>query len=445
MGMALNKLFQGILAGATKSVPSRAALAEQQAISDFVARARMQDPSFYRGKSQKELRALFEKLFAREENRLFRNNYGPDVKTRFSERKQLRSLYDEEGNMAATGEPGGIYWATEERDLAPLIGGFGRNPGMPDEIWNSADQLAAILPHARQRTFSREEWSALKDVPKKRLTQDLKKDFDIIDVPDIAIDLWPGETHIRQKIQLNPKQVVTKIGDKYKILGAAGLTAGAALSPDEAEAGLLGKAVSGTWKLFKDAMGARSGKVAEEMRKIGQKSPAISGAHERLKGAPLKDGIVSGVYQGGGDKRFIHMEDGRIFPVDTKTLGEIVSEWQTKKYADKFRAMPGAVSATEQSGAQWDAIMKSYQRNEKIALPASLGGAKPTKQQQYEYFMQNREKDFTAGTMEDQVLVQSTKSKKYWMWPKVYAEPAEAAGLVKIDKTGWTPYKVEKK
>jgi hypothetical protein len=246
------------------------------------------------------------------------------------------------------------------------------------------------------------------------------------------------------KLAAQPVEEIVEGVDLPKVVGAgvAALGGYELAQPEDAEAGPLGKAVSGTWKVFKDAMGARSGKVAEEMRKIGQVQPAKSKAHDVLKGAPLRDGVVSGVYQGGGNKRYIHMEDGRIFPTDTKTLGEIVSEYQTKVYDDKFLAMP---ESAEAGSERWTAMIKSLKRNEKIALPPGLGGTKPTKQHQYEWFMQNREGDIGAENMVDQVMVQSTKTKGYFMWPKGKAEMAEAAGLVKIDKSGWTPYSTKEK
>jgi hypothetical protein len=459
--MALNKLFQGILDQAIKAVPKTAKAGRyERELADFIARARMKDPSFYQGKSQKELKELFEKLTKDEGNTLYRSDYFPT--TKFSRKKQMQD-YGE--SMTETGEPTGIYWANRGQDLAPLIEGTWAPPtnvhGVvePDRYLKYAQQ-GAVLPSARRKVFSEEEWAKLDKVPWKKLTNQLRKDYDVIDVPDLAVkreqlhrfsdvmELLTAEDYtpaLRQTIQLNPKSVVTKYKpsvdsqeDIYKILGLGGLTAGAAeaLSPEEAEASPLKKAVPGLWKRFLDAMKSE-GPVGKEMSKIGQIKPAFSSSHERLKGMELSGSTITGVYQGGKNVRYIHLKDGRILPTDRASLSQLAAERGTQQKIAEFAGH----ETQDQRVAQ---AMKSLAMNESKGISPHLGGTKPTRQHVLENWFTDRAQMLGADKLADQAFVRSTKTRAWFMMPKVYAEILEPMGLIKIDKK-WTPYPKGKK
>jgi len=163
--------------------------------------------------SQKELAKLYKRLF-KGENKLYRTGYYPTEK--FSRAKQLEDFGE---SMMAEGEPTGIYWAKSKAELGRLASG--------DETFSpSISQTAAALPTARQRAFTNEEWKRELTTPWKPLTNRMRKKYDVIDVPDLVYEQYPKRvTNLdlvpRQKVQLNPRSVVTKIGNKYKILGAA--------------------------------------------------------------------------------------------------------------------------------------------------------------------------------------------------------------------------------
>lgn len=172
--------------------------------------------------------------------------------------------------------------------------------------------------------------------------------------------------------------------------------------------------------------------VERDMKKAGQLKPAVSSASDRLKGMELRGGKISGVYQGIGDSRYIHMEDGRIFPTDKDSLNELCAEFGTQNYVKKFGALP---EGTEQGSARWAQILKSYEMNQLKGTPSRIsGGRKPDRIRILEDSLTDRQNMIGSAGLADQVLVQDNKTKKWWLWPRVYAEPAEAAGLVRIDK-----------
>jgi hypothetical protein len=204
------------------------------------------------------------------------------------------------------------------------------------------------------------------------------------------------------------------------------------LSPNDSEAANLGlgKQIKGVFKLFKSGMRSKT-PLGDEMRKAGQKGPAESSAHTALKGLKFKDGVVSGVYQGVGDSRYIHLEDGRIFPTNRDTLHDLAAARGTTKSVDKFQAMP-----TKE--AQWEHILKSLEMNERNGTPPRAGGAKPARIAILERSLQARYDMLPPEEVADQVLVQSLTNKVWFMWPRAFAEPAEAAGKVRIDRAKHT-------
>ena len=221
-------------------------------------------------------------------------------------------------------------------------------------------------------------------------------------------------------------------GRNFRIAKAAAPVAvgtGMMLSPEDAEAMPLGKPLKGAWKTFGEAMRSKT-PLGEHMRKAGQKVPAVSKANDRLVGQPLRGSKISGVYQGIGDKRYIHLEDGRVFPTDKKSVHELAAEFGTRAYVNKFAEHAGeAVPGTP----KWDQILKSLEMNETRGIPPRAGGSKPKRMDILENSLLDRQ-GMLQDELADQVLVQSEKSKKWWLWPRVYAEPAEAAGLVRIDR-----------
>lgn len=244
-------------------------------------------------------------------------------------------------------------------------------------------------------------------------------------------------------IQRKPGNVLAKIttskGDIYKILGAMGLALGATMKPDEAEAFPIGKSL-GKFATFAEAM-VKQPRISKEMTKIGQVQPAKSSANDLLKGMDFQGSKISGVYQGGGKKRYIHLEDGRVFPTDQKSIHSLSAEYGTQKQLNKFETKPLGSMQSPEEDTQWGMILKSLQYNEARGVPPRHSFGQGTKEFK-KYIIQNHMNDvksMTADELADQVFVQSLSSKKYFMWPRKYAEPAEAARLVKI--LDWSPYK----
>ena len=212
-------------------------------------------------------------------------------------------------------------------------------------------------------------------------------------------------------------------------VAAAAVGTGMMLSAEPADAMPLGKPLKGAWKTFGEAMRSKT-PLGEHMRKAGQKVPAVSSSSERLVGQPLRGSKISGVYQGIGDKRYIHLEDGRVFPTDKKSVHELAAEFGTRAYVNKFAGHAGEATP---GTPKWDQILKSLEMNETRGIPPRAGGSKPKRIEILENSLLDRQ-GMLQDELADQVLVQSMKSKKWWLWPRVYAEPAEAAGLVRIDR-----------
>ncbi len=140
----------------------------------------------------------------------------------------------------------------------------------------------------------------------------------------------------------------------------------------------------------------------------------------------MQGSTIAGVYQSAGDSRYIHLTDGRIIPTDRDSLHELAAEFGTQKQIRDF--------VEKNNEAKWDQILRSYHFNEERGTPPRAGGAKPSRIHILENSLVDRQQMLGEGNIADQVLVQSVKSKKWWLWPRVYAEPAEAAGLVRIDR-----------
>ena len=163
------------------------------------------------------------------------------------------------------------------------------------------------------------------------------------------------------------------------------------------------------------------------MRKAGQLKPAKSSAFDRLQGMPYKGSKISGVYQGAEDRRYIHLEDGRIFPANAATIHDLAAARGTTQSVSKFDSLP-----TEE--ARWDHILKSLAMNEQRGVPPRAGGSKPTRMAIIENSLQFRNEALDPEEVADQILVRSNRTNMWFLWPRKFAEPAEAAGLVTIDR-----------
>lgn len=344
-------------------------------------------------------------------------------------------------SIGGWGEPNGLYYAPsggkdQIKSMQRLISG-------PHEVSHAKPNVKGyVLPGAREKIFDNAEWNKVitnqsgTHRSAKDLTDELKEKYDVIHFPDAAV----GQDELLQSAQLNPQSVMAKIktdkGYAYKVIGAAGLgtmglLAGDALSPKDAEAAGFGKQIKGVWDLFKTAMRSKT-RLGNDMRKAGQINPALSSAHKDLVGKVVKGSKISGVYQGQGDHRYVHLEDGRIFPTDRDGVHELAAELGTQDYIQKFgQAEGGAIPG---GGAKWDQIFKSYRLNQQWGTPSRSGGRKPDRIRILEDSLTTRQGMLGKDNIADQVLVQDTETKMWWLWPRVYAEPAEAAGLVKIDR-----------
>jgi hypothetical protein len=404
------------------------------------------------GEGAKVLRQLFKELEKQGGKKMYRESFPKPIR-QFDEVEQM--MFDEEGAIAAHGEPGGIYRANHPYDIPSLVSGWKTPRKEVEEKYRKMndpsrdtfvggtkanpkvypfDEIALPLPGSRQKTFSLDEWRQYHKMPYKKLTKTLKKDYDFVDFPDVAA----GNPELRQTVQLNPNKAVVRFGKTdYGIVGAGGvgalgLLAGDALSPNDADAaGLgLGKQIKGVFKLFKTAMRSKTS-LGEEMARAGQKEPGKSKAHDALVGLPFKGSKVSGVYQGVGERRYIHLEDGRIFPANTSTIHDLAAARGTTKSVSKFDSLP-----TEE--ARWEHILKSLAMNEARGVPPRAGGAKPLRIAIIENSLSFRNETLSPEEVADQLLVQSTRNNVWFLWPKKFAEPAEAAGLVRIDRAKHT-------
>ena len=319
-------------------------------------------------------------------------------------------------------EPNGLFMSPDQDTLGSLIKGSGTDRYVAPNV------VSHPLPGSRYKEFTDEEW-AKKYVGKssKDITDELKSKYDFVEFNDPNSMNAP---YLHQTVQLNPNKAIAKIktdkGSVYKILGAGGLglAAGSMFSPSDAEAMPLRKPLKGIFKTFAEGMTSET-RLGNEMRKIGQKIPAVSGANDRLVGMPLRGSKISGVYQGADDSRYIHLENGQIFPATKNSLHELAAERGTQQQIQKFGQLD--------EGARWEQISRSYEMNEAKGIPPRAGGNKPLRVAILEHSLVDRQ-GMLEGEIADQVLVQSTKSGKWWLWPRVYAEPAEVAGLVKIDR-----------
>lgn len=222
-----------------------------------------------------------------------------------------------------------------------------------------------------------------------------------------------------------------KYGPKHRWTRIAGATGAGAIAKEAADPGeadaSMGQAFKGLWTNIKSAMRSMS-PVGEKMRKTKSKEPIESSANEVLKGKQFRGSTIKGVYQGIGDERFLHMSDGRIYPMKQKDVHELSAEFGSQKYIEAFKEKP--------KEAQWQQILNSLDYNRRRSSPPGLGGSKDFRKQLYENYAQNVGGMFEGREkIADQVLVQDIETRRWWLWPKVYAEPAEAAGLVKIDRT----------
>jgi hypothetical protein len=132
-----------------------------------------------------------------------------------------------------------------------------------------------------------------------------------------------------------------------------------------------------------------------------------------------------------GERRYIHLEDGRIFPANTSTIHDLAAARGTTKSVSKFDSLP-----TEE--ARWEHILKSLAMNEARGVPPRAGGAKPLRIAIIENSLSFRNETLSPEEVADQLLVQSTRNNVWFLWPKKFAEPAEAAGLVRIDRAKHT-------
>jgi hypothetical protein len=392
--------------------------------------------------AQRLLRNIFKALEKSGEKKLFRQAPYSAPKA-FDEAYQLRKTG---GGMGLHGEPGGIYYAENPYDIPALRSGAGTPREDAKRLHRrmvsegktiggdtkTFSDVAITLPGARHKEFTAEEWAKLyQKEPFEPLTRKLKKDYDFVTFPDIAT----GHPNIKQTVQLNPRKSIVNTLPSwrgpggYTVVGAAGLglVAGDMLSAKDADAMPLGKHIPGVFKTFQQAMRSKTS-LGAEMKKAGQRIPAKSSANERLLGKPLQGSKISGVYQGVGDSRYIHLEDGRVFPTNKESLNELCAEFGTQDYMKAFQ--------DKSKEAQWDQILKSYKMNQKRGTPSrTSGGRKPDRIRILEDSLTDRQGMIgNDAKVADQVLVQDNETKMWWLWPRIYAEPAEAAGLIKIDK-----------
>jgi hypothetical protein len=388
---------------------------------------------------RKALKELFAKQF-KKGPRLYRQDSYSKPLREFDELQQF-NLGD---SMTPKGEPGGIYFAEHPYEVSPLVMGTDRTRNevrSTKEAMRRAgvgkdlnvrpfDVAAAPLPSARVKSIGTTEWlNEYSKMPFDELTEKLKRETDFVSFPDVA-----AGSRNRQTVQLNPHKSIARLKDgTYKIigLGGMGLVAGDMLSPGDAEAMPLGKPIHAAGKTFAEVMRGKN-QLGDAMRKAGQVKPALSSASDSLKGMPLRGSKISGVYQGVGKRRYIHLENGQIYPTTRDSVHELAAEWGTQKYVQKFGQVEG--EARPGGGAKWQQILKSLEMNEQRGVPPRAGGSKPTRMALLEKSLADRQGMLGESEIAAQVLVQSTKSKKWWLWPRVYAEPAEAAGLVRIDR-----------
>jgi hypothetical protein len=203
---------------------------------------------------------------------------------------------------------------------------------------------------------------------------------------------------------------------------------GSFLGPSEANAFPVGKALQGTWGTFTEAMKKNS--VLKQGLK-GMKNPSESSAHERLVGAPFRDSTISGVYQGLGTKRYIHLDDGRIFPTDAKSVSEIAQEVGTGIYAKEYEGL------SKMAKEKW--IRDRLLRAEK----ATQSGPRLDSSSSYVEGITNVVKKdvlgMTKAPLEDQVKVKVLSTGGYKTMYRKLAEDMEKRGLVEIDPSYTLP------
>lgn len=203
------------------------------------------------------------------------------------------------------------------------------------------------------------------------------------------------------------------------------------LSPDEAEAMPLGKVLPGVWKTFSQALRKEGTEVNKKALRTTSNGPIESTTSDILKGQALEGGTISGVYKGLGDKRFIHLEDGRIFPTDKRSVHDLTAEFGTQKYINRFMAAEGDPIK------QQEMALKSLAANEKWAEGTQVFTGKSGRQSALDYYFLDRSK-MLRGNLSEQDFVQSLRTKKWFMMPRVYTPILEEMGLIKVDRD-WLP------
>lgn len=347
-------------------------------------------------------------------------------------------------------EPIGLYFSKNLRELPSLATGGptswkryykahaedvkGKRRPLQDIIMR-----AALTPDAKVGKFNPEEWksflneldartpSGMSEEAIKGRIQRSNKDYvgdalremgyDAVEFPDVVV----GQPHLKQTTVLRPGKTLVKWKDIAGLLGAGGLAAGAVMGDaEEAEASPLGRRLPGLFKDFVEAMKG-SQRFNKEMKKVGATRPGQSSSADLLKGMPLQGSTIKDVVQGAGDTRFIHLEDGRIFPTTKQSLHNLSAERGRQKYGAKFQA--------EDQEGQMIQALKSLEMNESKAYTF---GSKPSRLAIMQQHLQDV-KGMTGAPLQDQVLVQSKKSKKWFLMPKGYADLLEPLNLIKID------------
>lgn len=360
---------------------------------------------------QKVLKSLWEALEKRGAKDIYRIEEHPEklLKRGF---KKSRFITPE--------EPEAMYWAHSLPEAKELKYGpeYNRGPLTEEEL-KFANIKGYILPRTKVKTYSNEEWGdtllraekesrewyppqlAYREGVQRKLTKNLKKEADIAIAPDFS-----QSPELEQVMQLKRGKVLAKIGDRYKMLGIAGLTGAGAmglsdlLEPSEAEASPIGKA-------FKTAT-----------RPLLQKAPK-SRTVKDLVGQTFQGETIKDVVKGKGDWRYILTKEGNTIPVTKDVLADLERAGGTIAQEVKF--------AAKDQESQLLQAYKSLAYHESRLNPFATRKAT---EDHFKYYSQNVKA--TGLEMPDMCLIEY-KGKTFTL-PREYAIMLQKEGTIKILK-----------
>lgn len=349
-----------------------------------------------------------------------------------------------EGSMTISGEePKGLYYARDPLDVPPLRKGVSRSAYDPEGLRRAAANTINIeaIPHpdATHLEFSADDWKSYikerlpnkgrlktEDYGQQRLTEDLQKRGDFIDIPDIAA----GSPDMVQTVQMNPGKSLAKIRhggrDHYKVLDAAFATTGAtgavlagnAAMPEDADAAIyqqFGKAAKGMLKKMKKAEPSSSMDMLP-----GRKLPAFG-----------EDATIESVSKLGGDRRAIKLTDGRVFSASKEDLHHLSSMYGTEDQMNTFKeaAHDHRVTMAQNS------LKYNESRTRYFQTAAGLMPNRTMRREIVEDWVKEMSRYSDSPALTEQAFVQSRETKKWFLMPKDYAEILDRMGFIWYNKS----------